>query len=210
MLSNRKPYLLLLSAILAAAPVAVHALSFGAGPIAGVEFANASIDNHDKTEGRTGLAIGLRTEFGVTSPYSLLIEPTYVQKGASFGAFANITTAEGDLDYLEVPVLVKAKFGAMKTHAFVFAGPSFGFNLGAKGKLGDLSGDFKDNAASLAISGDIGAGAGFQLSQFVYFTGDVRYSHGFTNAMDKSVGDIDSWYSRDIRLMAGLLFHLTQ
>jgi len=210
MLSNRKPYLLLLSAILAAAPAAVHALSFGAGPIAGVEFANASIENHDKTEGRTGLAVGLRTEFGVTSPYSLLIEPTYVQKGASFGAFGNITSAEGDLDYLEVPVLVKAKFGALKAHAFAFAGPSFGFNLNAKGSLGDFGGDFKDHAASLAISGDIGGGAGFQLSQFVYFTADVRYSHGFTNAMDKSVGDIGSWYSRDIRLVAGVLFHLTQ
>jgi len=39
---------------------------------------------------------------------------------------------------------------------------------------------------------------------------DVRYSHGFTNALDKSVGDIGSWYSRDIRLMAGVLFHLTE
>jgi hypothetical protein len=210
MLSNRIPYPLLLSAVLLAAPAAVHALSFGAGPIAGAEFANASVDNHSKTDGRTGLAIGLRTEFGVTTPWGLLVEPTYVQKGASFGAFGNITSAEGDLDYLEVPVLVKAKFGAMKAHAYAIAGPSFGFNLKTKGKLGDLSGDFKDRAASLAVSGDIGLGAGFQLQHYVYLTGDVRYSHGFTNALDKSVGDIDSWYSRDIRLVAGLLIHLTE
>jgi hypothetical protein len=210
MLPNRIPYPLLLSAALLAAPVAVHALSFGAGPIAGVEFANASVDNHSKTSGLTGLAIGLRTEFGVTNPYSLLIEPTYVQKGASFGAFGGITSAEGDLDYLEIPVLVKAKFGALKAHVYAIAGPSFGINLKAKGSLGNLSGDFKDNAANLAISGDIGVGAGFQLQHYVYLTGDVRYSHGFTNALDKSVGDIDSWYSRDIRLVAGLLIHLTQ
>jgi hypothetical protein len=146
----------------------------------------------------------------VTNPFSLLVEPTYVQKGASFGAFGNITSAEGDLDYLEVPVLVKAKFGALKAHAFAFAGPSFGFNLKTKGSLGDFTSDFKDQAASLAISGDIGAGAGFQLQRYLYLTADVRYSHGFTNALDKSVGDIDSWYARDIRLVGGLLFHLTE
>lgn len=210
MLSNRKPYVLLSLAVLLTAPAAVHALSFGAGPIAGAEFANASVEHHSKTDGRTGLAIGLRTEFGVTSPYSLLLEPTYVQKGASFGAFGNITSAEGDLDYLEVPVLIKAKFGALKAHAYAFAGPSFGFNMKAKGSLGDFSSDFKDQAASLAISGDIGGGAGFQVRQYVYLTADVRYSHGFTNALDKSVGDIGSWYSRDIRLVAGVLIHLTQ
>jgi hypothetical protein len=210
MLSSRKPYVLLLSAALLAAPAAVHALSFGAGPVIGAEFSNASIENHDQKDGRTGLAVGLRTEFGVTSPYSLLVEPMYVQKGASFGAFGNITSAEGDLDYLEIPVLVKAKFGALKAHAFVFAGPSLGFNLNTKGKLGDFSGDFKDQAASLEVSGDVGAGAGFQLRKYVYLTGDVRYSHGFTNALDKSVGDIGSWYSRDIRLLAGVLIHLTQ
>jgi len=173
MLSNRKPYVLLLSAVLLAVPAAVHALSFGAGPIGGVEFANASVDNHNKTEGRTGLAVGLRTEFGVTSPFSLLVEPTYVQKGASFGLLGNFANAEGDLDYLEIPVLVKAKFGALKAHAYVFAGPSFGINLNVKGSMGDLSGDFKDRAANLAISGDIGGGGAFQLRRYVYLTADI-------------------------------------
>ena len=206
---NLRPSVLLLAAALLYAPGAVAALSFGAGPIVGAEFANASIKNHDNTTGRTGLAVGLRTEFGVTKPYSLLVEPQYVQKGAGLDYFG-IASAKGDLDYLEVPVLVKAKFGALKAHVYAFAGPSFGFNLNAKGSLGDFSGDFKDQAASLAISGDIGAGGAFQLQKYIYLNADVRYSHGFTNALDKSVGDIGSWYSRDIRLMGGLLFHLTE
>jgi hypothetical protein len=209
MLFNRTPSLLLLSAAFLYAPGAIAALSFGAGPIIGAEFANASIDNHDNTTERTGLAVGLRTEFGVTNPYSLLIEPQYVQKGAGFD-YLGIASAKGELDYLEVPVLVKAKLGALKAHAYVFAGPSFGFNLNTKGSVGDFSGDFKDNAAALAISGDIGAGGAFQLQKYVYLNADVRYSHGFMNALDKSVGDIGSWYSRDIRLMGGLLFHLTE
>ena len=210
MLPIRKPNVLILAAAFLAAPAAVQALSFGAGPIIGAEFANADVEDHGDTEGRTGLAVGLRTEFGVTSPFSLLIEPTYVQKGASFEAFGGLTTAEGELDYLEIPVLAKAKFGAMKAHAFAFAGPSFGINLNAAGSLGDLEDTFKDESANLVISGDIGVGAGFQLSKYLYLTGDVRYSHGFTDALDKDVGDIDSWHSRDIRAVAGLLFHLTE
>lgn len=211
MLSLRKPYALLFSAALLSAPAAVHALSFGIGPIGGVEFANAMVDDHDKTDGRTGLALGARAEFGVTRPYSLLVEPMYVQKGARFDVLGG--TAKGDLDYLEIPLLLKAKFGALKAHAYGIVGPSFGVNLNAEGRydtFATFSGDFKDRAANWVLSGDIGAGAGFQLQRYVYLTGDVRYSYGFTDALDKPVGDIDSWHSSDIRLVAGLLIHLTE
>lgn len=218
MLPNRKPYAMLakpcvslMIAALLAVPAAVHALSFGAGPIIGAEFANADVEDHSNTDGRTGLAVGLRTEFGVTSPYSLLLEPTYVQKGASFD-FAG-GTAKGELDYLEVPVLLKAKFGAMKAHGYAFAGPSFGFKMNAEGKYSgivDFSDDLDKQATSLVVSGDIGVGAGFQLAQYVYLNADVRYSHGFMDALDEKVADIDSWKSRDIRLLGCVLFHLTQ
>jgi hypothetical protein len=211
MISNRKPYASLLIAALLAVPASVRALSFGAGPVIGAEFSNAEVEDHSNTDGRTGLAVGLRTEFGVTSPYSLLVEPMYVQKGASFD-FAG-GKANGDLDYLEVPVLVKAKFGAMKAHGYAFAGPSFGFKMNAEGKYSgivDFSSDLDEQAAGMVISGDIGVGAGFQLQKFVYLNADVRYSHGFMDALDEQVADIDSWKSRDIRLLACVLIHLTQ
>jgi hypothetical protein len=135
----------------------------------------------------------------------------YVQKGARFD-FAG-GTASGDFDYLEVPVLLKAKFGAMKAHGYAFAGPSFGFKLNAEGKYTgfiDFSDDLDEQAAGLVVSGDIGVGAGFKLAQFVYFNADVRYSHGFMDALDKKVADIDSWKSRDVRLLGCVLIHLTQ
>jgi Outer membrane protein beta-barrel domain len=215
MLSNRKlsarmakPCASLMVAALLAAPSASHALSFGAGPVIGAEFANASVEDHSDTEGRTGLAVGLRTEFGVTSPYSLLVEPTYVQKGAEFETLG--ITTKGELDYLEVPILLKAKFGAMKAHGYAFAGPSLGFKLNADGEIGNFTGDFDDETSSFVVSGDIGVGAGFQVQKFVYLNADVRYSHGFMNALEEDVGDIESWQSRDIRLLACVLIHLTQ
>lgn len=193
--------------------LAVAGLSFGIGALGGVNLGNADVEGHSNSETRTGMAMGLRTEFGVTNPISLLIEPTYVQKGAlfdyNFGLLGKIK-ARGELDYIEIPVLIKAKFGALKAHAFGFVGPSLAINTSAKGSIGSYSDEFKQQAAKTVISGDIGGGGAFQVQQYVYLSVEARYSHGFTDALKKSVGDIDSWKSRDVRLMVGLLIHLTE
>lgn len=211
---RKHAFSLYLTALISLCPLgAAHALSMGAGPLGGINLGNAAVEDHDDTDGRTGLAVGGRVEFGVTSPYSLLVEAMYVQKGARFqvsaGPFGNIK-AEGDLDYLEIPLLAKAKFGATAAHAYVFAGPSLGFNLNSEGRFGSFSDTFKDESASMVFSGDIGAGAAFQMSKYVWLTGDARYSHAFSDALESPVGDIDEWKSRDIRILAGVLIHLTE
>lgn len=215
MLSIRNPaFALCLTAALALVPTgASHALSIGAGPIGGVNLGNAAVEDHDDTDARTGLAVGGRVEFGVTSPYSLLLEAMYVQKGARFevsaGPFGDID-AEGDLDYLEIPLLVKAKFGSSSGHAYAFAGPSLGINLNSEGRFGSFSDTFKDESAGMVFSGDIGLGAAFRMAKYVWLTGDARYSHAFSDALESPVGDIDEWKSRDIRILAGVLIHLTE
>lgn len=215
MLPIRKPpyILLLVAALLLATPQLSRAISLGAGPLGGLNLANAAVEDHDETTARTGLAVGGRAEFGVTSPFSLLVEAMYVQKGARFevsaGPFGDID-AEGDLDYLEIPLLAKAKFGAPSAHAYVFAGPAMAINLMTEGKFGSFTDTFKDEAANLEFTGQIGAGAAFKVAEFVYLTGDARYSHGLSDALEASVGDIDDWMSRDIRFLAGILIHLTR
>ena len=224
MLPNRKPVphpflsasifsITLFAMALFAAPMGARALSLGIGPIGGVNLGDAAVDGHENTEMRTGLALGGRVEVGVTNPYSLLIEPQYVQKGARFDVSAapfGSIKAKGDLDYLEIPVLLKAKFGAMKAHGYAIVGPSMGINLKAKGSFGTFSDTFKSEAETLTFAGDLGLGAGFQIQKFVYLTGDARYSLGFTDALNKQVGDVDSWKARDIRFLAGVLIHITE
>jgi hypothetical protein len=190
-------------------PVTVPAaLSVGIGPLGGMNFGNADVDDHSSTDMRNGLALGAQAELGVTNPFSLLIEPMYVQKGAEFKVLG--ITTKGQFDYIEIPVLAKAKFGAMKAHAFVFAGPSLDINVNTEGELGNVTNTFEDEAETVVFSGQVGGGAAFQIMPFVYVSGDVRYSMGFTDALSSSIGDIDSWKSRDIRAMIGLLFHLTE
>lgn len=193
---------------LAFAPVTASALSMGVGPLGGMNFGDASVDSHDDTKMRQGLALGAQAELGVTSPFSVMLQPMYVQKGAEFEVLG--VTTKGEFDYVEIPLLAKAKFGATKAHAFVFVGPSLDINVNTNGKFGSLSDSFKDKSESVVFSGQAGVGGAFQIMPYVYVSADVRYAMGFSDALKGSVGDIDSWKSRDIRAMIGFLFHLTE
>lgn len=185
------------------------AISFGIGPKAGINIADASVANHDTTDHRVGFAAGVVAEFGVTKPWSLQLEPMYVQRGTRFDVpFAHV---KADLDYLEIPLMVKAKFGKTKAHAYAIAGPSMGINLTADGDFGSFgSGTFKDDFATVTWSGEGGVGGAYEVRPFTYLQADVRYTFGISDALDHKVGDIDSWAARDIRIMVGVLFHLTE
>jgi hypothetical protein len=195
-------------AVCLCAALPARAISLGVGPKGGLNLGNADVEGEETTEGRQGLAVGGMVELGVTSPYSLLVEPMYVQTGARFDLLG--ATTRGDFDYLEVPILLKAKFGKIASHAYLIAGPNIGFNLAAEGRWGNVSDEIKDQAASVVFAGDIGLGGAFAVSQFVYLSADVRYSHGFTNALDETVAGVESWMKRDIRIMAGAMFHLIE
>lgn len=189
------------------------ALDFGVGPLFGYNLANASVEEPEgmslETEMNNGFAFGARAEFGVTSPYSLLLEPQYLQRGASEKFTALGITTEGDvrLNYLEVPILAKAKFGSMKAHAYAFAGPSLGFFLNGEAESGGETNDVED-IKSFNFSADIGVGGTYQVQEYTYLNADVRYSHGFTSASDDP--DEGDWMNRDIRLQLCVLFHLTK
>jgi hypothetical protein len=194
------------------------ALDFGVGPIVGVNLANASVEDSGgssvNTEIYTRFAFGARAEFGVTSPFSLLLEPMYLQRGATEKMHISIpgfldTTLKADfrLNYLELPILAKAKFGSMKAHAYAFAGPSLGIFLNGEAESGGET-TKADSVSTFNLSGDIGVGGSYQLQEFIYLNADARYSMGFLNADDSK--DEMKWKNRDIRFQLCVLFHLTK
>jgi hypothetical protein len=65
-----------------------------------------------------------------------------------------------------------------------------------------------DSISTISFSGDIGVGGGFQVAEYVYLNADVRYSLGFNNLNDAK--DKVEVKSRDLMLMACVLFHLTK
>ena len=189
-------------------------MSMGLGIKGGMNFANATIkDNNGKTVNTNtlnGYSIGGLVEFGVHNPWSLVLEPSYVKNGAEFKDF----DGKVNLSYLQLPVLVKAKFGSPDLHLFIFAGPNFGLNLDATGsaKFGALSTTWnaKDDIKNMDIAGDVGAGVSVKLMPNVHASIDARYTYGFTNIIESNSNSLDSWNSRDIKLLAGLTFHLPE
>jgi len=188
------------------------ALSFGVGPLLGVNLGDYSIEDTGgtsaKTEMLTRFAFGARAEFGVTTPFSLLLEPMYLQRGATMkvdlGPFGTVKT-DIRMNYLEMPILAKAKFGSMKAHAYAFAGPSLGIFLNGEAESGGTTTKAKDVSA-FNLSGDVGVGGSYQVQEYTYLNADVRYSMGFLNANSKS--DDGTMKNRDIRIQVCALFHL--
>ncbi len=185
------------------------ALSFGAGLKGGVNFGNAAVENAvgdevDVDAGRAGLALGGFAEFGVTSPFSLLVEALYTQTGIDDDVNGNVK-----LSQLEFPILLKAKFGRKDLHAYAFAGPNIGFNLSAEGSLGNVAEVETDDFTAINFAGDIGVGASVRLSEYIFGMADVRYSHGFTSIVEDEDA-LGKYNTRDIKLMLGVLFHLTE
>jgi hypothetical protein len=104
-------------------------------------------------------------------------------------------TAISKFNYLEMPLLAKAKFGNEFANFYVMAGPTFGYAM---------SGDLKTRAKFLVeidlyntsinldnvgyqrweVGGMAGAGISLNTQGGGQFFIDARYSHGFTQPYD--------------------------
>lgn len=181
----------------------IGAMAFAAGfsygqtiiPKVGLTLSKWSGDDVDDAKFKPGFTIGAGLNMPLGSGMiSLQPEINYIQKGGKFeeGDFSDKYT----VNYLEVPVLVKATFGE-GTKFYVNAGPSVAFGLGGKNKWeeGDEEGesdikfgDEDENSDDFYIEKgtDIGLqlGAGVIIAEKVMI--DVRYGLGLTDLYDDS------------------------
>jgi hypothetical protein len=103
----------------------------------GVSFAtfraNGELDTGDNVfapGSRTGFVGGVFV--AIAAGESVLVQPEvlFTQKGARYAAQGNELVYQ--IDYLEVPLLLKARIGSGATRVALFAGPAAGFKLDAK------------------------------------------------------------------------------
>jgi hypothetical protein len=197
---------------------------------AGINIANQSLTNFsfsDSKGSRKGVIIGGLVELGISNLFSIQAEPRYIQKGRNGGEFV-ITTADSPegigrgelvykLDYIEIPLLLKARVGPGNIKGFFFAGPNLGLMLSAKGVLNltevyvqsvtpppDV--DLKDEYETLDLSIDAGGGVEYRIGPKMSFLGSARYSHGLSNI--SSFSPSFSIKSYGIQIMVGVLFDL--
>ncbi len=198
---------LLLTAFLA--PRA-EAITFGLK--AGFNSSTISFNNTSSITADTNRVKGLTA--GVFASFSLGLvsvqpELLYSRRGFQFYIPEGPYTYDYKLDYLEVPVLVKVRvIPAGPIKPFVFAGPSFGYLLKAKGidrsnepeVSYDITDIFKRTEAAVVM------GAGIDLGlPFIKATLDARYHLGLT-VIQESGEETSSTKNKGFSVMIGIGF----
>lgn len=155
------------------------------GVKAGANFAGIGGDDAPDNSGtRTGFQGGLFIGKHVNDQFGFRVEGLWVQKGAKAdSASVSVTTK---LDYIEFPILFVYDISSSEKMGFnVFAGPTLGFNIGAK--VEDL--DIKDQVKSFEFGAAIGAGLEKKLAGGKALTLDARYTlSGTSIAEDVTIG----------------------
>jgi len=169
---------------------------------------------------KPGLLAGVFLEIPLSGGFSFEPQALYSQKGADVDGTGSNASLDGSIriNYIEVPVLLKAKFPMASTQVtpFLFAGPSFAFKVGctARGEIVTATGseDCEEvgNGTLLDIkSTDIGltGGGGIQFNAGGYpLRLDVRYTWGLTNINDAPDSDNREIKNRAFGATIGLGF----
>lgn len=177
---------------------------------AGYQGANVSGNSAIKTDMHHGFRVGAAADFSVYTDdmVEMSIQPgvNFVTKG--FAKNTENGKFSTTLNYIEVPVLVNARFAAGDNlNAFVNAGPYFAYGIGGKvsGEAFGIKGEIKDAnpfkktklgdkeySAANAFDAGLQIGAGIEYSRFLVGVGaQYGLTKVFNNALDdksKNVG----------------------
>jgi hypothetical protein len=155
---------------------------------AGVVIAKQDFQNSNSIgdiKSKLGADIALVTDLNLGPFISLSPEIHWMQKGAKIDDL-NGTLGESarTFNYLEIPVLVKVKFGGL----FAMAGPSFGYLLDGSDK--DMDGKKTDIDLDFYKRGEFGGliGGGIGLGPIKV---DVRYLFGLSNIFDAPNSEVE-------------------
>lgn len=106
-------------------------------PKAGLTLSKIALADDDEQKFNPGLTIGVAFNFPVSEVFSIQPEISFVQKGSKSSISGDLingtytSKSKISMNYIEMPVLVKATFGE-STKFFFTAGPSLGIGVGGK------------------------------------------------------------------------------
>jgi len=196
---------------------------------AGLGIANEATPAYsDFTVGsRTGFLLGGQLDFWFSPTFALSLQALYDQKGDQLTGidpdptdplYGYPETDNFTLSYIEVPVLAKLALGSSEVKPYLFAGPSFGFLVGANdhqiisangATYSDQTVDVSSKYNTFDMSLLFGAGISYQMASGMQIFGDAGYALGLVNVENTvNTGTTETLESRDIRIAAGLMFPL--
>ena len=145
---------------------------------------------------RTGFAAGLSVGTG-RGMLGLGIEALYAQRGVT----SSTSTDERKLDYVDVPVFVRALFPTPAIAPFAYAGPQVSFELRCRAGSSACPDTDRPSTTYAAV---IGGGA--RLGATSAFTVEGRYIYGLTDLKLSTVTSSDSYKTRSFLILAGYAF----
>lgn len=190
MIRGRDAVLVFALSVLGATPASAQ-WTFGAG--AGVTFASLSGDVVASSNTRVGFTIGGSAEYVLDDLWRVGLEANYVQRGGTSVRFVALSSTEFfdvDLDYIEVPLLIKAALpmsGAWT--ARVYGGLAIAFELSCSvapaGAAGQSCGSTLLGLTSNSTEWSVPLGATFSyaLSSGSSLGVDLRYVLGVSSTL---------------------------
>ena len=173
---------------------------------AGLTFSNINVDADGadvEFNSRTGFVVGIPVEIRLPGPLGLQVEANYSQYGAK-ADFAGFET-DDVINYLDIPVLLKAGLISDDFEASAVVGPSFGYALSGKstfnGETEDI--EFGDDDVRANIGLVFGAQGGLPVGAGK-ITLDVRYNLGLNDLEDDD--DDIKITNRQFQVALGYLF----
>lgn len=137
-----------------------------------------TFNNADNVEYKPGFVGGIYSNINIPgTPVAVQPEVLFAQYGANIEG----SDASFDINYLQVPVLLKFGFGAAGIKPNVFFGPYMGFNLSSKIKNADGALNLNDQAKDTDFGVAVGAGIDIRKISL-----GLRYTAGLTDIANDS------------------------
>jgi hypothetical protein len=184
------------------AVIAAAALSMIAAPMAGAQgafelkggFSYGRVSNQGILPGdvgsRTGFAVGVAARTG--GPLVAIgAEGLYAQRGVD----------SRELDYVDVPVYVRASLPVPVVTPFAYAGPQLSFELQCQAGGVDCP---EGDRAKTTYAAVIGAGAQLGVGKGVSIEG--RYIYGLSDLDLETVTSAENYQTRSFMILAGIAF----
>ncbi len=152
------------------------------GFLGGADFTTLTgLDSNVSVRSSTGFAGGFYLNFPVAK--SLLIEPElfYANKGAGIKGTETVL----NLNYLEIPVLLRYEFTPENPGPFAYVGPYVGFNVKCSTSVDTVSVSCADQDVQTNTVFGGAIGAGFQRGTWGF---DLRYEYDFSDAIKDDKG----------------------
>lgn len=154
---------------------------------------------------------GISGQYNITEMWSVKLGAAYERKGSDLERTDINTTGEINIDYISIPLLLKAKFGN-KIKYFVNAGPYLGIFLSSETTLNAYSGnpEININNDSSTKKTDFGISTGIGIEIPVghsgAFTIEVRDNFGLTNISESKETNAPEIKNNTANLIIGYAF----